>query len=90
MSSRKVGKVQSKRSKKKGSPVINIRQWVIITIITVITTMYLYGMAKTYFPNPVHLGGGQYFDLGMGIIIFGILVSGFLITIIANKLKRKI
>lgn len=89
MSAKKIGKVQSKRSKKKANPEINIKRWVIITILTVITTMYIYGMTKIYFPTPIHIGGGQYFDLGMGIIVFGILLCGFLISVIANKLKKK-
>ena len=84
-----MGKVQSKRSKKETNPEINVKRWVIITILTVVATMWLYGMTKVYFPTPVPLGGGQYFDLGMGIIVFGILLCGFLITIIANKFKKK-
>ena len=89
MSAKKIGKVQSKRSKRKTNPEVNVKRWVIITIATVIATMWLYGMTKIYFPNPVHLGGGQYFDLGMGIIVFGILLCGFLITVIKIKLKNK-
>ena len=87
---KKIGKVQSKRRKKETNPEINIKRWVIITLLTVAATMYVYGMTKIYFPTPVHLGGGQYFDLGMGIIVFGILLCGFLITIMANKFKKKI
>jgi len=86
---KKIGKVQSKRSKKKANPEINIKRWVIITLFTVVATMWLYGMTKIYFPTPVHVGGGQYFDLGMGIIVFGILLCGFLITIMVNKFKKK-
>lgn len=84
-----MGKVQSKRSKKKTNPEINVKRWVIITIITVVVVMWLYGMTRIYYPTPVHLGGGQYFDLGMGIIVFGVLLCGFLISIIKNKLKNK-
>ncbi|GAG57053.1 unnamed protein product [marine sediment metagenome] len=86
---KKIGKVQSKRSKKKANPEINIKRWVIITALTVVATMWLYGMTKIYFPTPVHLGGGQYFDLGMGIIVFGILLCAFLVSIMVNKLKKK-
>ena len=89
MSSKKIGKVQSKRRKKETNPEINIKRWVIITIITVVLTMWLYGMTRIYFPTPIPLGGGQYFDLGMGIIVFGILLCGFLIAIIKIKLKNK-
>ena len=86
---KKIGKVQSKRSKKKTNPEVNIKRWIIITLLTVVATMWLYGMTKIYFPTPVHLGGGQYFDVGMGIIVFGILLFGFLITIMVNKFKKK-
>ena len=89
MSSEKVGKVQSKRSKRKANPEINIKRWIMITILTVVATMYIYGMTKIYFPVPVHVGAGQYFDLGMGIVVFGILLCGFLITIMVNKFKKK-
>lgn len=82
-------KVQSKRAKKKGSQQANKTQWVIITIFTVIATMYIYGMVKIYFPTPIHVGGGQYFDLGIGVVVFGLLLSGFLITIMVNKFKKK-
>ena len=85
---KKIGKVQSKRSKKKTNPEINIKRWVIITLLTVGATMWLYGMAKIYFPTPVHVGGGQYFDLGTGIIVFGILSCGLLLTITYNKFKK--
>ena len=87
---KKIGKVQSKRSKSKANPEVNIKRWIIITLATVVATMYVYGMTRIYFPTPVHLGGGQYFDLGMGIIVFGILLCGFLITIMVNKFKKKI
>lgn len=86
---KKTGKVQSKRSKKKTNPEINIKRWVIITLATVFATMYVYGMTKIYFPTPVHLGGGQYFDLGMGIVVFGILLCGLFLTIMVNKFKKK-
>ncbi len=88
MSAKKSGKVQSKRSMKAGSKV-NITQWIIITLVTVVATMYLYGMATHYFPTPIHVGGGQYFDIGMGIAIFGLLLCGLLITIMVNKYKKK-
>ncbi|KKK44091.1 hypothetical protein LCGC14_0931900 [marine sediment metagenome] len=82
-------KVQSKRSKKRGLQRANKTQWVIITIFTVVITMYIYGMTKIYFPTPVHLGGGQYLDLGIGVVVFGLLLSGFIITIMVNKFKKK-
>jgi len=88
VSAKKSGKVQSKRSKNKANPKINITQWIIITLVTVVATMWLYGMATHYFPNPVHVGGGQYFDLGMGIVVFGILLCGLLITIMVKKFKK--
>ena len=89
VSAKKNGKVKSKRSTKKANPKINITQWIIVTLVTVIATMWLYGMATHYFPNPVYVGGGQYFDIGIGIAVFGLLLCGLLITIMVNKYIKK-
>ncbi|KKN04917.1 hypothetical protein LCGC14_1092570 [marine sediment metagenome] len=63
-------------------------QWVFILIITVFVAMYLYGMTKVYFPDPVHLGAGQYLDLATGIILISLLLSGVIITLIFKKSKK--
>ena len=80
-------KVQSKRNKKKGSQRANKTQWVIITIFTVIVMMWLYGMTTHYFPTPIPVGLGQYLDISAGVVIIGLLFSGFIITIILKKKK---
>ena len=87
MSAKKIGKVQSKRSKKKTNPEINIKRWVIVLIITVFITMWIYGMTAHYFPTPIHVGLGQYFDISAGVVIIGLLFSGFIIAIILKKKK---
>jgi len=51
-------------------------QWICIFTITVLITMWVYGNAKHYFPDPIHLGFGQYIDLASGIIIVSLLFIG--------------
>ena len=63
-------------------------KWVIILILTTLTAMYVYGMTIVYFPEPVHLGAGQYLDLATGIVIVVLLSSGTIITIILKKRKK--
>ena len=46
-------------------------RWVIFTIIYAIFLMWISGMAQAYFPTLVSPGGGQYFDVPIGIIIIG-------------------
>ena len=63
--------------------------WLIVLCITTVIAMYIYGMTKVYFPDPVHIGAGQYLDIATGIIIVSLLFSGFIIAIIFKK-KRKV
>ncbi len=63
-------------------------QWIIILILTTIAAMYVYGMTIVYFPEPVHLGAGQYLDLATGIVIVVLLLSGMIISIIFKKRKK--
>ena len=63
-------------------------KWVIILILTTLAAMYVYGMTIVYFPEPVHLGAGQYLDLATGIVIVALLSSGTIITIIVKKRKK--
>ena len=86
---KKIGKVQSKRSKKKTNPEVNIKRWIIVLIITVFITMWIYGMATHYFPTSIHVGLGQYLDISVGVVIIGLLFSGFIITIIFKKKKKR-
>ncbi len=64
-------------------------RWIIVLIITVIGAMYVYGMAKHYFPEPMYLGVGQYMDIATGIIIVGLLLAGTLTTTLFKKNKKK-
>ncbi len=64
-------------------------QWICILAITVIVAMYIYGMVKHYFPDPVHIGLGQYIDIATGVIILALLFSSFIFAIIFKKFKKK-
>lgn len=63
-------------------------QWGCILTITVLVAMYVYGMTTHYFPNPIHLGAGQYIDIATGVIILAILFSSFIVAIIFKKKKK--
>ena len=65
-------------------------QWVCYLIISVIAAMYIYGMAGHYFPDPIHLGAGQYVDIAAGVTIIGLLLTAVVITIVFKKRKKKI
>lgn len=58
---------------------------IILIIITVPVTMYIYGMTEVYFPDPIHMGAGQYIDVATGVIIMALLLSGVIITILFKK-----
>jgi len=63
--------------------------WLIILCITTFITMYVYGMTRVYFPEPLYMGFGQYLDLSVGIIIFTLILSGFVVGVIFKKEKRR-
>ncbi len=74
-------KQQKKRVKK--------YQWLIVLIITTVIAMYLYGMTEVYFPDPIPIGFDQYLDIGVGIVIFCLVISGFIVAAIFGKDKKK-
>lgn len=59
--------------------------WLITLCVTVLVAMYVYGMTRVYFPDPLYLGFGQYADLGTGIVIFALVISGFIVAAIFRK-----
>lgn len=63
-------------------------KWVGILTVSIFATMYIYGMAKIYFPDPIHLGAGQYLDIAAGVIILCLLLTGAMIAIIFKKKKK--
>ena len=63
--------------------------WLIILLITTITSMWIYGMVKIYYPAPIYIGFGQYLDLGTGIVIFTLILSGFMIGILFKQKKKR-
>jgi len=63
-------------------------RWLIILAITTFIAMYIYGMTTIYLPDPIHIGAGQYLDIGTGVIIISLLLSGFIIASIFKKKKK--
>lgn len=65
-------------------------QWLIVLCITTIVSMWIYGNTKIYYPEPLYIGFGQYMDIGTGIVIFTLVVSGFIVTAIFKSNKKEI
>lgn len=63
--------------------------WLITLAITVVVSMWIYGMVKIYYPTPFYAGFGQYFDIGVGIIILTLVISGLIVTAIFKKNKKR-
>lgn len=63
--------------------------FVIMFSVILFFIMYIYGMAGTYFPEPILLGRGQYLDLSIGIIMVGLLLLGILLAIFFKKEMKK-
>jgi len=79
-SSRKKTKKEIARARK------GMRDFVVFTLIYAIFLMWISGMSQFYFPDVVSPGGGQYFDIYIGIFIIG---SALYIMIAAFILKKK-
>lgn len=62
--------------------------WLITLIITVVVSMWIYGMVKIYYLTPYYAGFGQYFDIGTGIVIFTLVISGFIVAAIFKSNKK--
>ena len=63
--------------------------WLITLTITVVVSMWIYGMVRVYFPDPVDIGFGQYLDLGTGIVIFTLVISGFIVAALFKTNKKR-
>ena len=62
--------------------------WAILLIITIFIAMYVYGMTAHYFPEPLHIGFGQYIDIATGITIVSLIFAGVILTIIFKTRKK--
>ncbi|KKN17698.1 hypothetical protein LCGC14_0963310 [marine sediment metagenome] len=68
---------------------MKLYQKIIILMVSLISIMWIYGNVKHYFPDPVYIGLGQYFDIGVGIIIILLMISGIFIGMIFKKKKQR-
>ncbi|KKL15060.1 hypothetical protein LCGC14_2509390 [marine sediment metagenome] len=76
--------MSNRRIKKK----VKKYHWLIILVLTTVTSMWIYGMVKIYYPTPIYIGFGQYLDLGTGIVIFTLILVGFVIGILFKQKKK--
>lgn len=64
--------------------------WLISLSITIIVSMWIYGMVRVYLPDPIDIGFGQYLDLSVGIIILTLSLSGIIVAAFLKKEKKEI
>lgn len=84
-----MGKIKPDKGTTKKETKVNFLHWIIFTLIYIISLMWLSGMGQHYFPEPIHVGFGQYFDLSIGILILGISIYITIATVIFKKIKLK-
>ena len=85
-------KVKSSRTSKKAKKEHEkeIVGWVIFTLVYAVFLMWISGMAQAYFPALMSPGGGQYFDVQIGVIVVGTSLYFVLATcIFKNKYARR-
>lgn len=84
--------VKSRRNKKKkpkSERKDKIIKWVVFTLIYAIFLMWVSGMILHYYPDPVNVGAGQYFDIYIGLLILGGSVFFIFASILINKLRKR-
>jgi len=62
--------------------------WIITIFVTIVFTMWLYGMTQIYMPTPIDIGFGQYIDVGVGVVIISLLLLGFLLGLLLKRKKK--
>ena len=63
--------------------------WLIALLTTTFVAMYVYGMTAVYLPDPLYIGFGQYLDVGTGIAIFCLVLSGIFVGMLFRKDNKK-
>jgi polyferredoxin len=83
-------KIKSSRTNKKTKKESKkeIVGWVLFTLVYAVFLMWISGMAQAYFPALVSPGGGQYFDVPIGVIVIGTSLYFVLATYIFKKNMR--
>lgn len=61
-----------------------------VFIVILFLIMYVYGMANTYFPDPMYMGSGQYLDISVGITVIGLVIFGLILAVFFKKEMAKI
>ena len=84
-----MGKIKPDKGTTKKETKMSFLHWTIFTLIYIIFLMWLSGMGQHYFPEPIHVGVGQYFDLSTGVLILGISIYITIATVIFKKIKLK-
>jgi hypothetical protein len=86
-----MSKVKSSRTSKKAKKEHKkeIIGGILFTLVYAIFLMWISGMAQAYFPGLASLGGGQYFDVSLGVIVVGTALYFVLVSCLKNKYARR-
>jgi len=86
--------VKTKRTRKGNSAVdsrVSVISFIIFTALYIVFLMWLYGTVNHYI-QPIHVGAGQYFDVGVAIIIIAIAIytaiASYIFNVVRNEVKR--
>lgn len=63
----------------------SLRNFILFSIIFIGLMMWLYGMSAAYFPDPIHIGFGQYIDIGTGIVWGGIMLYSIISILVFKR-----
>ena len=75
---------------KKGKIKISKYRFLIVLVIYIGTSMWIYGMTQIYFVDSiVSIGAGQYLDLGIGVIFLFLFGVGVILLLLFSKDMRK-
>ena len=64
-------------------------KWIVFVLFYGIFLMWICGNISHYYPSPIHIGGGQYLDLGIGALIIGGSIFIMIAGILFKKIKKK-
>lgn len=86
MSEVKSSRMSKKEKKENKKEIIG---GILFTLVYGIFLMWISGMAQVYFPGLVSPGGGQYFDVSLGIIVIGTALYFVLVSCLKTKYARR-
>ena len=83
-----MNKIQPTTDKKKSMDMKTFRNWILLELVWILITMYIYGMLTAYVPEVIHIGFGQYLSIREGILLL-MFLGMFILTGISLRRGSK-